>query len=64
MHIDTGHNFEETLVFRDNLVKELSVELIVKYVQDSIDQGKVVEETGINASRIKAQSKTLIDAIE
>jgi sulfate adenylyltransferase subunit 2 len=64
MHIDTGHNFEETLVFRDNFVKELSVELIVKYVQDSIDQGKVVEETGINASRNKAQSITLLDAIE
>ena len=64
MHIDTGHNFEETLVFRDNFVKELSVELIVKYVQDSIDQGKVVEETGINASRNIAQSITLLDAIE
>jgi sulfate adenylyltransferase subunit 2 len=64
MHIDTGHNFEETLKFRDNLVKELGVELIVKYVQDTIDQGKVVEETGINASRNKAQSVTLLDAIE
>src|SRR5512136_842168 len=47
MHIDTGHNFEETIIFRDNLVKKLDVELIVKYVQDSIDQGKVVEEKGI-----------------
>jgi sulfate adenylyltransferase subunit 2 len=64
MHIDTGHNFQETLDFRDNLVKEMGVELIVKYVQDSIDQGKVVEETGINASRNKAQSVTLLDAIE
>jgi sulfate adenylyltransferase subunit 2 len=64
MHIDTGHNFEETLTFRDNLVNELGVELIVRYVQDTIDQGKVVEETGVNASRNKAQSVTLLDAIE
>ena len=64
MHIDTGHNFEETLIFRDELVKQLGVELIVRYVQDTIDQGKVVEETGINASRNKAQSMTLLDAIE
>jgi len=64
MHIDTGHNFEETLIFRDELVKKLRVELIVKYVQDTIDQGKVVEETGINASRNKAQSVTLLDAVE
>jgi len=64
MHIDTGHNFEETLIFRDNLVKELGVDLIVRGVQDTIDAGKVVEETGINASRNKAQSVTLLDAIE
>ncbi len=64
MHIDTGHNFEETLIFRDDLVKKLEVDLIVRYVQDTIDQGKVVEETGINASRNKAQSVTLLDAIE
>ena len=64
MHIDTGHNFEETLKFRDCLAKELGVELIVKYVQDSIDKGKVAEEKGINASRNKAQSVTLLDAIE
>ena len=64
MHIDTGHNFEETLVFRDNLASELGVDLIVRKVQDSIDQGKVTEETGINASRNKAQSVTLLDAIE
>ena len=55
MHIDTGHNFEETLKFRDDLANELGVELIVRLVQDSIDQGKVVEETGINASRNKAR---------
>src|SRR5512135_1122077 len=53
MHIDTGHNFEETLRFRDDLACEIGVELIVKYVQDSIDQGRVIEETGINASRNK-----------
>lgn len=64
LHIDTGHNFEETLKFRDDLVKELGVELIVGFVQDSIDEGKVVEETGINASRNKAQSVTLLDVID
>ena len=64
MHIDTGHNFEETLEFRDNLARELGVELIVKYVQDSIDRGRVAEEKGVNASRNKAQSVTLLDAIE
>ena len=64
MHIDTGHNFEETIEFRDNLARELEVELIVKYVQDSIDNGRVTEEQGINASRNKAQSITLLDAIE
>ena len=64
LHIDTGHNFEETLIFRDDLAKELGVELIVSLVKDSIDQGKVKEETGVNASRNKAQSVTLLDAIE
>jgi sulfate adenylyltransferase subunit 2 len=63
MHIDTGHNFEETLSFRDDLAGELGVELIVRKVQDSIDQGRVIEETGINASRNKAQTITLLDAI-
>jgi len=64
MHIDTGHNFEETITFRDELVKELGVELHVQYVQDSIDKGRVAEEQGINASRNKAQSVTLLDAVE
>jgi sulfate adenylyltransferase subunit 2 len=64
MHIDTGHNFEETLKFRDDLAKEFGAELIVRYVQDSIDDGRVTEEQGINASRNKAQSVTLLDAIE
>lgn len=64
MHIDTGHNFEETLKFRDDLANELGVELIVRLVQDSINNGRVSEEQGINASRNKAQSVTLLDAIE
>ncbi|MEM9143195.1 MAG: sulfate adenylyltransferase subunit CysD [Bacteroidota bacterium] len=64
MHIDTGHNFPETIAFRDQLVEELGVELIVRNVQDSIDQGKVVEETGKYASRNTLQTTTLLDAIE
>ncbi len=64
LHIDTGHNFQETLDYRDNLAKELGCELIVKYVQDSINEGKCVEETGVNASRNKLQTVTLLDAIE
>jgi len=64
MHIDTGHNFKETLDFRDKLMEETGTELIVRYVQDSIDQGKVVEEKGPNASRNKAQTVTLLDALE
>lgn len=64
MHIDTGHNFDETIEFRDSLVEELGVELKVKYVQDSIDQGRVAEEKGPNPSRNRAQTTTLLDAIE
>jgi sulfate adenylyltransferase subunit 2 len=64
MHIDTGHNFDETIEFRDNLAKELGAELIVKYVQETIDKGRVVEEKGVNASRNKLQTTTLLDAIE
>ena len=64
MHIDTGHNFPETVAFRDNLAKELDLNLIVKMVQDSINQGRVQEETGVNASRIKLQTTTLLDALE
>ena len=64
MHIDTGHNFPETIAFRDKLVEELGVELIVRNVQDSIDQGKVVEETGKYASRNTLQTTSLLDAIE
>lgn len=64
MHIDTGHNFAETIEFRDQLVKELGVELIVRNVQDNIDAGKVKEETGRYASRNTLQTETLLDAIE
>jgi sulfate adenylyltransferase subunit 2 len=64
MHIDTGHNFPETIEFRDNLVKEIGAQLIVASVQDSIDQGRVVEEKGSNASRNALQTVTLLDAIE
>ncbi|MDX1828741.1 MAG: sulfate adenylyltransferase subunit CysD [Lutibacter sp.] len=64
MHIDTGHNFPETIEFRDRLVEELGVELIVRHVQDTIDQGKVQEETGRYSSRNTLQTTTLLDAIE
>ena len=59
MHVDTGHNFPETVEFRDRLMKELDANLIVKYVQDSIDQNKAVEETGKYASRNALQTVTL-----
>jgi sulfate adenylyltransferase subunit 2 len=64
VHIDTGHNFPETMAFRDNLVKELGVKLIVGSVQKSIDQGRVREEKGKNASRNALQTTTLLDTIE
>ncbi len=64
LHIDTGHNFEETLLFRDDLVKELGVKLIVGSVQESIDLGRVVEEKGPEASRNVLQTTTLLDVIE
>ncbi|MDO6675751.1 sulfate adenylyltransferase subunit CysD [Tenacibaculum sp. 1B UA] len=64
LHIDTGHNFPETIEFRDRLVKELDVELIVRQVQDNIDAGKVKEEKGKYASRNMLQTETLLDAIE
>ncbi|MFC2097223.1 sulfate adenylyltransferase subunit CysD [Bacteroidota bacterium] len=64
LHIDTGHNFQETLDFRDDLMKETGTTLIAKLVQDTINLGKVVEETGINASRNVLQTTTLLDAIE
>lgn len=64
LHIDTGHNFPETIAFRDKLVEELDLELIVHYVQDSIDRDKVKEETGKYASRNALQTVTLLEAIE
>jgi sulfate adenylyltransferase subunit 2 len=64
MHIDTGHNFPETLEFRDKLMEKTGATCLVALVQDSIDQGKVVEEKGINASRNVLQTVTLLDAIE
>ncbi len=64
LHVDTGHNFPETIEFRDRLAEELGLELIVRYVQDAIDEGKVVEETGKYSSRNILQTTTLLDAIE
>ena len=64
MHIDTGHNFKETIEFRDKLMKDTETKLIVRYVQDSIDEGKVIDETGVNSSRNILQTTTLLDGIE
>ena len=64
MHVDTGHNFPETIEFRDRLTKELGLELIVRNVQDAIDQGKVKEESGRYSSRNVLQTTTLLEAIE
>ena len=64
LHVDTGHNFPETIQFRDELVASLGVELHVRYVEESIRQGKVKEETGKYASRNALQTVTLLDAIE
>ncbi len=64
LHIDTGHNFPETLEFRDNLVRKLGVELIVGYVEDSIKKGTAVEEKGPLASRNVLQTVTLLEMIE
>jgi sulfate adenylyltransferase subunit 2 len=63
MHVDTGHNFQEVLDYRDHRVEELGVSLVVASVQESIDQGRVVEETGPRASRNRLQTTTLLDAI-
>jgi len=64
VHVDTGHNFPETIQFRDELIKKDGAELILGLVQDSIDQGKVVEEKGFNASRNGLQTVTLLETIE
>ncbi|HEY3087559.1 MAG TPA: sulfate adenylyltransferase subunit CysD [Jatrophihabitantaceae bacterium] len=63
MHIDTGHNFDEVIEFRDRTVAQLGVRLIVAYVQDDIDAGRVVEDTGPGASRNRLQTTTLLRAI-
>lgn len=64
MHVDTGHNFDELYAFRDALMEETKGRLVIASVQKSIDEGKVVEEKGINASRNKLQTTTLLDGIE
>jgi len=64
LHVDTGHNFDETIAYRDQYVAELRAELVVGMVQDSIDQGRVQEEKGPFASRNALQTVTLLDAIE
>lgn len=64
VHVDTGHNFPETIEFRDRFVEKLGANLIVGSVQQSIDEGKVVEEKGFNASRNALQTVTLLDTIE
>lgn len=64
VHIDTGHNFPETIAFRDKLVQELGVNLVVGSVQKLIDDGKVSEETGMNATRNRLQIATLLETIE
>src|ERR1700693_1381165 len=63
MHVDTGHNFPEVIEFRDRLIEELGERRIVPTVQDSIDAGRVAEETGPRASRNRLQTTTLLDAI-
>lgn len=64
LHIDTGHNFRETIEYRDNLVQKLGATLVVGSVQESIDKGRVKEESGYDASRNKLQTTTLLDTIE
>jgi sulfate adenylyltransferase subunit 2 len=63
MHVDTGHNFPEVISFRDRRVEELGARLIIASVQESIDKGRVREETGPRASRNRLQTTTLLDAI-
>lgn len=64
LHIDTGHNFDETIEYRDRLVGKLGARLVVGSVQESIDSGRVKEEKGYNASRNRLQTTTLLDTIE
>lgn len=64
LHVDTGHNFPETIAFRDQLMQKLGAKLVVGLVEDSINSGSVKEETGIDANRNKLQTTTLLEAIE
>jgi sulfate adenylyltransferase subunit 2 len=64
LHIDTGHNFPEAMAYRDDFVEEIGSRLVVGSVQQSIDEGRVVEEKGIHASRNKLQTVTLLDTVE
>lgn len=64
MHVDTGHNFPEVIAFRDRTIEELGADLIVASVQEAIDEGRVVEESGPRASRNRLQTETLVNAIE
>jgi sulfate adenylyltransferase subunit 2 len=63
VHIDTGHNFEETITYRDDMIARIGEKLIVGHVQDSINEGKVIEQKGKNASRNALQTVTLLDTI-
>jgi len=64
LHVDTGHNFPETLEFRDNLISEMNLDLVVGYVQDSINKDPSIEEKGANASRNSIQTITLLEMID
>jgi sulfate adenylyltransferase subunit 2 len=64
LHIDTGHNFKETIEYRDSLVEKLGVRLVVGSVQEAIDKGELVEEQGVNASRNGLQTHVLLESIE
>jgi sulfate adenylyltransferase subunit 2 len=64
MHIDTGHNFQEALDYRDKMVKDVGAKIIIRYVQDSIDRGTAVEEKGLNPSRNGLQTITLLESME
>ena len=64
MHVDTGHNFTEVIEYRDRRMAELDIDIIIASVQESIDQGRVTEDTGPRASRNRLQTTTLLDAIE
>ena len=64
LHVDTGHNFPETLEFRDNLISKMNLDLVVGYVQDSINKDPSIEEKGANASRNSIQTITLLEMID